>query len=272
MQIYDGSKDKKALPTKHTVSVISANRIVTTKDWMTIRKNGREDWSLFYCESGQLLFDDQILHEGQIWLYPPKTPHKYIGYSKNRVIYHYLHFTGSDLEQLLQDLAIPTHAPLSVDSKWVINTMQAITQALTADSPLNKLVAEYNVLYLLSRIANAKKQNCYTNTIARVVDEMEHNFAAKYDAGRYAKLLNLSESRFNHIFKAEVGISPYCYLLQLRINNAATLLEQTNLQIKQIAEQSGFEDPLHFTQAFKKATGVTPSIYRKQTSMINQEA
>ena len=271
MQIYDGSMDKKALPTKHTVSVISANKIASTKDWMTMRIHGREDWSLFYCEAGKLVFDGQILHEGQIWIYPPKVQQKYIGYRKDHPVYHYLHFTGSDLEQMLQDLGIQIHTPIIVEKQVVVKTLQAIEQALAKDSAVNRLIAEYNTLYLLSKIANTHKQGCYSNGISRVIDEMEHNLADKYDAARYAKLLNLSESRFNHLFKAEVGIPPYTYLLRLRINNAATLLEQTSLQIKKIAAQSGFEDPLQFTQAFKKAMGVTPSEFRKCSAQIMHE-
>ena len=43
MQIYDGRNDIKAAPTKHTVAVVSTNRIVCGEnDQMTIRKNGRD--------------------------------------------------------------------------------------------------------------------------------------------------------------------------------------------------------------------------------------
>lgn len=270
MQIYDGSHDKKALPTKHTVSVISANRIASQKDWMTIRKNGREDWSAFYCESGRLHFDDQVLSAGEVWFYPPHVPQKYIGYRKDNPIYHYLHFTGSELAELLSSLNIPTHTPIAVDKELTLTTWSAIERAVTDDSALSRLIVEYNTLFLLSKIAPSNKQSNYTHALKRVTDQMKHDFPSKYNAARYAKMMNLSESRFNHLFKAEVGVAPYTYLLELRINNAATLLEQTNLQIKQIAEQSGFEDALYFTQAFKKAKGVTPSQYRKQSALFTR--
>ena len=65
MQIYDGRNDIKAAPTKHTVAVVSTNRIVCGEnDQMTIRKNGREDWSLFYCESVRLFFGEDVLSAG----------------------------------------------------------------------------------------------------------------------------------------------------------------------------------------------------------------
>ena len=55
MEVYDGSGDKKAQPTSHTVAVVSAGRIICgERDHMTLRKSGRQDWSLYYCEAGWL--------------------------------------------------------------------------------------------------------------------------------------------------------------------------------------------------------------------------
>ena len=74
MQIYDGRDDKKAAPTNDTANVISAGRcLCPSTDHMTIRRNGRADWSLFYCESGIMSFDDQKVIPRQVWIYPPNV-------------------------------------------------------------------------------------------------------------------------------------------------------------------------------------------------------
>jgi hypothetical protein len=72
-------------------------------------------------------------------------------------IYHYLHFTGSDLQQLLSSLNIPTHRSIIVDKDLVLATFHAIERAVTDDSPLFSLIAEYNTLFLLSKIAPNNK-------------------------------------------------------------------------------------------------------------------
>ena len=51
------------------------------------------------------------------------------------------------------------------------------------------------------------------------------------------------------------------------MENAANLLESTEMKINEIAKKCGFEDPLYFTQAFKKNYGATPSEYRKHLKM-----
>lgn len=273
MHIYDGTSDKKTFPTNHTIAVVSANRVVCgKKDSMTIRKNGREDWSLFFCEQGRLYFDDSVLEAGKIWIYPPYSPQKYVAYSKDDVIYYYLHFTGSDVYELLASLDIKTHTKINSQSSLVLKRFDKIITAMLDDSAFSSLTAEYNTLYLISQIVNKKRQVNQAGVIKRVIDDMEHSVAKKYSPSYYAEMMNLSVSRFNHLFKEQTGMSPYNYLSGLRVDNAATLLEQTDMKIKDIAQQCGYEDPLYFTQAFKREKGVTPSQYRKLNSLKTKES
>ena len=269
MQIYDGSRDRKVFPTKHTVAVVSTNRIVCgSKDQMTLRKNGREDWSLFYCESGCMHFEGKTLKPGQVWLYPPHVPQRYMMYGADRTVYRYLHFTGSDVAQMLASLHIDLRTPITVKSGSITADFENIKMSKADDSPLSELKAEYLTLYLISKIAKNQKQTSEYGMMKRVTDTMEHSFASEYDAAYYADMLNISISRFNHLFKACIGQPPYAYYLNLRIENAVSLLDDTDMKIKDIAQQCGFDDPLYFTQVFKRIHSITPSEYRKRNKRI----
>ena len=269
MRVYDGRDDKKAPVTKRTVHVVSASRIDSAVvDSMTIRKHGREDWSMFFCETGCMYFENTCVKDGQLWIYPPGVPQKYTVYRKDGTSYRYLHFTGSDVEQLLQSLEIPVYGVLHVKNGSVADIFEKIQNSIANSGALSMLKAEYHTLELISRIAAIGKQPTELSVMKRVTDDMEHSFAAAYDAARYARMLRISVSRFNHLFKACVGVSPYAYCMQLRMTNARSLLEDTDLQIKEIAERCGYKDALYFTQAFKKETGSTPSAYRKTNSTM----
>lgn len=76
-----------------------------------------------------------------------------------------------------------------------------------------------------------------------------------------ANRAGISASRFQVVFKQTFGISPHQYLLKLRIEHARELLK-TYHTIQQISEYCGFSDVHHFSNAFKKATGLTPARYR----------
>lgn len=79
-----------------------------------------------------------------------------------------------------------------------------------------------------------------------------------------ASHLNMSQYYFCHLFKQSMGISPYQYVLQQRINKAKQLLKQRKLVITDIALECGFANQTHFTKHFRKLTGTTPRSYREQ--------
>ena len=94
---------------------------------------------------------------------------------------------------------------------------------------------------------------------------LQHNPVGGYDVESLARLVNLSPSRFAHLFKAEYGVSVHAYVTRIRMNRACRLLFSTNLTIKEIAEELGYITPEHFHTIFKKTFGVTPAEYRKNT-------
>ena len=79
-----------------------------------------------------------------------------------------------------------------------------------------------------------------------------------------ATQLNMSQYYFCHLFKQSMGISPYQYVLQQRINKAKQLLKQRQLTITDVALECGFANQTHFTKYFRKLTGATPKNYREQ--------
>ena len=82
-------------------------------------------------------------------------------------------------------------------------------------------------------------------------------------SSRLAASFQISVEHFRRLFKQHTGLSPYQYYFQLRINRAKHMLRGTGLTIKEIAAALRFENPYHFSQAFKKKVGVSPSQWRK---------
>lgn len=76
--------------------------------------------------------------------------------------------------------------------------------------------------------------------------------------------LKMSQYYFCHLFKQSMGISPYQYVLQQRINKAKRLLKQPQMTLTNVALACGFANQTHFTKHFHKLTGVTPKVFREQ--------
>ena len=262
--IYDGSNDIKAVATNHTVAAVSCNQIANlTNNSMTYRKNGREDWSLFYCESGRIYFEDRILQAGEIWIYEPHVPQRYTIFHKDSTVYRYLHFIGTDVGNIFSSLNIPYRTPVKPRNKITTELFDEIKINILNNDAVSRIRSECLILRLILQLSDVRPQKTEINIMKHVTETMSHSFSENYDAKKYADMLHISESRFNHIFKEVIGVPPHLYYTELRIDNACRLLKDTDLKIKEIAEYSGYSDSLYFTQAFKKQKGITPSGYRR---------
>lgn len=76
-----------------------------------------------------------------------------------------------------------------------------------------------------------------------------------------AGLVHLSPYHFGRLFKQTVGRSPYQFILQLKIECAMKMIKQNHGPISEIAYQLNFSDQSHFSNAFRKATGISPRQY-----------
>ena len=72
----------------------------------------------------------------------------------------------------------------------------------------------------------------------------------------------MSAFQLIRVFQRVLGVSPYAYLVQLRVNRARDLLHQ-GVGVSEVAYSCGFSDQSHLTRVFKKTIGVPPGVYRR---------
>ncbi|MEH6996523.1 helix-turn-helix transcriptional regulator [Neobacillus drentensis] len=68
----------------------------------------------------------------------------------------------------------------------------------------------------------------------------------------------------SNVFKKEYGENFVDYLMNYRLQMAQTLLKDTDLAIKEIAERLQYRNSQNFIRFFKKKLGMTPGDYRKE--------
>ncbi|HET6979167.1 MAG TPA: AraC family transcriptional regulator [Pyrinomonadaceae bacterium] len=99
--------------------------------------------------------------------------------------------------------------------------------------------------------------------IELVIAKLKTEPASAWDFAALSALVNLSPSRFRHLFKQETGTTPAQYLKEIRLRRAAKLLCHTFLTIKQIVKQVNLGSNAHFVRDFRKLYGMTPTVYRR---------
>ena len=76
-----------------------------------------------------------------------------------------------------------------------------------------------------------------------------------------AEHVHTSLSQLNRTFKKYYQVTPYQYLLNLKLEAAKILFTSSHFSIKKIALELGFCDEHYFSNIFRQRVGVTPSKY-----------
>jgi AraC family transcriptional regulator len=98
--------------------------------------------------------------------------------------------------------------------------------------------------------------------LRHILDYMDAHLSQDIKLADLAGLLGMSQFHFSRLFKQALGISPYQYLIQQRVERAKRLLKQTNHAITDIALDCGFSSHSHLSKQFRQITGITPKAYR----------
>ncbi|SOE21061.1 Signal transduction histidine kinase [Spirosomataceae bacterium TFI 002] len=121
--------------------------------------------------------------------------------------------------------------------------------------------------FYLSQIGNSaqlvNEQNPENEFILKIQGIIEDNLLhQEFNVESLCVIIGISHSQLHRKLMALVGISPNKLINQIKLQNAKKLLENSTLNISQIATNSGFNDPGYFSRIFKKEFGKTPQSWR----------
>lgn len=100
--------------------------------------------------------------------------------------------------------------------------------------------------------------------LQKALDYIHSSLDQTISLAAFANLLGMSQYHFCKSFKQSMGVPPYQYVRQQRVERAKQLLKHKDLSIASIALQCGFSDQSHLTKQFRQLTGgMTPKAYRE---------
>lgn len=106
--------------------------------------------------------------------------------------------------------------------------------------------------------------NRYAEITARFKSLLSANYQSVKRPSQYASKLNISPVYLNEAVKKTTGISVNDCIRDEIVIQAKRLLFHTKISVKEIAQELGYEDWAYFTRFFTKATGISPSHFRKK--------
>ena len=125
------------------------------------------------------------------------------------------------------------------------------------------------IFLLLSVISttNHEKRSSYrkqqVDIVKAVNEHISTQFMKRITIDSLSDQFDIPTSTLKRCFKGVYGTTIHHYLKECRINAAKHLLQESDQSVLEIANAVGYENGSKFTSAFKEATGVTPSAYRK---------
>lgn len=217
------------------------------------------------------------LEKNQIFMIPPNTTaHYYADYTEPWT-YAFISFSGNKAEQFARqagfgfgqftrDCIIPTEQYVEI-----IRSMLQ-THQLTITNELKRVSQLFYLFSLLTESYNSTSEDDQDydylpeTYFEHALQYIQLNYSKNIHIQDIADYIGITRSYLHYLFNKKERVSPQKYLLNYRMSQARKLLSTTDMLIKDVALNVGYEDSLAFSKAFRNYTGQSPSTYRKQTS------
>ncbi|MDT7827128.1 AraC family transcriptional regulator [Pricia sp. S334] len=196
---------------------------------------------------------------------------------KGYVIQFLEEFMGQRFIDLLENRGLRTFLSHSARGcEFFGKTKERITEIMLAMNSMHPTQRLYSLLSIFEIFATTEEYRLICSPVFQentemsesgplrdVVEYLLKNFKKEIMLRDVLEIANMSNTQFFLTFKKRYRMPFKSYLLKLRIGYACRLLDNPNLNISQIAYESGFQNLSNFNRHFKSIKGCTPSAYRK---------
>lgn len=238
--------------------------------------NGRilEEYQIIYITDGSGKLETRqgnyVIHPGTILFIYPGMWHRYRPDKKTGWKEHYIGFHGEFTGNIFQEQYITKQKPLMYIGfqDILIKQFFDVIEIVKDEKPGYQQVCSGITLHLISNILSINKNREFSGRdierkIRRACIYLRENLHNEVNIEQLAGDVHVGYSHFRRVFKKYTGLSPAQYHLKLRLQKAKELLITTNLSVKQIAYDMGFQSNYYFTRIFTRKMGVPPTGIRK---------
>jgi AraC-like DNA-binding protein len=226
-------------------------------------------WSVEFVARGKgtltLNGERTELMPGTLFSYGPGISQHIVSDPRERLVKYFVDFAGTEAEQLLKGNAprpggvIQTSAPSEVAALF-----DDLIRNGLHPTPYTARILAIEMELLVLKIAETAIPFGSAGTRAfatyeRCREHIEANHRALRTVEEVAASCHVEQAYLCRLFRRFGHSSPYQYLMRLKMNRAADLLLNSGKLVKEVAEELGFADPYHFSRAFKKVHGLSPS-------------
>lgn len=124
---------------------------------------------------------------------------------------------------------------------------------------------------LICELLDYAQQKNHASDMEKVKDIIHRHPEHFFSNQELAEQVGISLKGLETKFKTQFGITIHRYMLQFKIQQAQRdLMNFQEMSIREIAHNLGFYDEYHFSNQFKRLTGISPQQYRREHRVTNQ--
>ena len=261
-------------------SLLYTGTVVNDPNWFNIAHQ-HEFCELLYVVkgSGFATINGQkfTLNEGDLIIMNPFVLHEEQSSKENPLFLAFLGIDHFKLENLPENYLIPENASPVIPLKQYTKKIESYFTNLIYETSMrvpyykeNSQSLVNSLLILILRII-LSLQDLSVPTLSQecqlIKDFIDQNYTNPLSLDTLSQKVYISKHHLSHIFKNQTGISPIKYMIEKRVETACKLLSTTDIGISDVARQVGYDDPVYFSQIFKKSMGMSPSAYRSHNKL-----
>ena len=176
----------------------------------------------------------------------------------------WVNLSGEMVEQLARLYRIENvfHFP-GLDTSDLLLKFQYYASHPNTEHPFEKYTALLTSLFCRMSNHLYASSEAPMSPLRRMLDYIDRHETDVIRIEQLADACEKSTSQAERIFRAQMGVPPYRYVLDRKLELAKQLLRQTGMSVRDIASYLSFEDEFYFSGLFRRKVGVSPSQYRK---------
>ncbi len=121
----------------------------------------------------------------------------------------------------------------------------------------------FNILKAAMDFLNDNENSRYKRIVSDIIENINVNYASVSNVNDVIKELYISASYAQSLFKKYTGKTISDYVIEKRMEEAKKLLSDPYVKVYEVAEKVGYKSKAHFSEIFKKSTGMTPKEFRQ---------